>query len=339
MKVLASLVAVALLSASAFFGVKYFHLEFVFGVAIPYGAFFIGITGFIAKILTWAKSPVPFNITATSGQQKSLDWIKPARFENPSSGFGVLGRMFLEVVFFRSLFRNTKAGLIETSSGNFKPGYGSEKSLWLGGLLFHWSFLYLMIRHLRFFLYPVPDIILSLEKFDAMFQIGLPIFYITDAIFLLSVTFLFFRRMVISPVKYISLVGDYFPLIMIFTIGLSGIIMRYFTRVDAIGVKQLMMGLANFHPVVSENIAPENISPLFYTHLFLVSFLFMYFPFSKLMHMGGVFFSPTRNMTGDSRRLRHINPWNYSVDVHSYEEYENEFKDVMKGAGIPLEKD
>jgi hypothetical protein len=55
------------------------------------------------------------------------------------------------------------------------------------------------------------------------------------------------------------------------------------------------------------------------------------------MHMGGVFMSPTRNSRNNSRAKRHINPWNYPVKAHTYEEWEDEFKDAIKEAGLPLE--
>jgi nitrate reductase gamma subunit len=80
-------------------------------------------------------------------------------------------------------------------------------------------------------------------------------------------------------------------------------------------------------------------SALFYIHLLLVSTLLAWFPFSKLMHMGGVFLSPTRNMANDSRMRRHINPWDAPVKVHTYEEYEDEYRDKMKLAGLPVEKE
>jgi len=35
---------------------------------------------------------------------------------------------------------------------------------------------------------------------------------------------------------------------------------------------------------------------------------------------------------------RHINPWNHPVRVHSYEEWEDEFRDKIVTAGLPLEK-
>jgi hypothetical protein len=34
---------------------------------------------------------------------------------------------------------------------------------------------------------------------------------------------------------------------------------------------------------------------------------------------------------------RHLNPWNAPVTVHTYEEYEEEFRDKMIEAGIPVE--
>ena len=110
--------------------------------------------------------------------------------------------------------------------------------------------------------------------------------------------------------------------------------MRHIWKVDLISVKELAMGLVSFHPVV-----PEGVGLPFYIHIFLVSVLIAYFPFSKLMHMGGVFLSPTRNLANTNRSQRHRNPWDYPVKVHSYDEYEEEFRDKMKLAGIPVEKE
>jgi nitrate reductase gamma subunit len=134
--------------------------------------------------------------------------------------------------------------------------------------------------------------------------------------------------------RYISLPADYFPLLLLLAVGTTGVLMRYFTKVDVIAIKELAMGIFTFHPTV-----PQNIGILFYIHLFLISTLLMYFPFSKLMHMGGVFLSPTRNLPNDSRIRRHVNPWNYPVKVHTYAEYEDHFREKMIEAGLPVEKE
>jgi hypothetical protein len=116
-------------------------------------------------------------------------------------------------------------------------------------------------------------------------------------------------------------------------IAITGILMRYVLKVDVVSVKELTIGLVSFRPT-----APEGIGVLFYIHVFLVSTLLAYFPFSKLVHMGGIFLSPTRNLSNNSRIARHINPWNYPVKTHTYDEYEEEFRDKMVEVGIPVEK-
>ena len=64
--------------------------------------FFVGI---IYRVVQWGKSPVPFRIPSTCAQQKSLPWIKygyAEKLDNPVSTAGVVGRMILEVLCFRS---------------------------------------------------------------------------------------------------------------------------------------------------------------------------------------------------------------------------------------------
>jgi nitrate reductase gamma subunit len=168
---------------------------------------------------------------------------------------------------------------------------------------------------------------------DAFFQVWLPVFYLSGFALLGALLFLLARRLFIAQVKYISLAADYFPLFLLIGIAFTGLMMRYLTKTDIVGVKELTMGLVTFHPTI-----PGGISYLFYVHLFFVSILLICFPFSKLMHLGGIFLSPTRNMTTDTRARRHINPWNAPVAVHTYEEYEDEFREKMIDAGLPVDK-
>ncbi len=323
-----SVVIVLVLLALA--GVKGAGLYTLFGVVVPYAAVTVFLLGVILRVLKWSRSPVPFHIPTTCGQEKSLPWIKQNKLESPSGTLGVIGRMALEVLLFRSLFRNLKTELREGP----KLAYGSDKWLWLAGLAFHWSFLIVLIRHLRFFTHPVPSFVNVLDSLDGFLQIGAPHLLMTGVILLLAVTFLFLRRVFIPQVRYISLPADYLPLFLIMGIALSGILMRYFYKVDIVLVKEFTLGLASLSPKVV-----SGIGAIFYVHLFLISSLFAYFPFSKLMHMGGVFLSPTRNLANNSRMKRHVNPWNYPVKVHTYEEYEEEFREKMKNAGIPVEKE
>ncbi len=330
MKAFLPFLAVIFLVLLVIVGVKAASLYFLFGVVVPYAALLTFLAGVVYRAVKWGTTPVPFHIPTTCGQQKTLPWIKQSKIENPSGTGGVIVRMLLEVFMFRSLFRNLKTEMHEGP----KITYGSDKWLWLAGLSFHWSFLFIIIRHLRFFTQGVPMPVQIVEGLDSFLQIGLPLVYITDVLFLAAVTYLFIRRVTIPQVKYISLAADYFPLFLLLAIGCSGVLMRYFLRVDIVSVKTFAMGLVSLRP----KIVP-GISTLFYIHLFLISTLFAYFPWSKLMHMGGVFLSPTRNLANNSRIKRHINPWNYPVKVHTYAEYEEDFREKMKMAGVPVEKE
>jgi nitrate reductase gamma subunit len=321
-------------------GVGALDLRVLFGVIIPYAALATFIIGIVVRVIGWARSPVPFRIPTTAGQEWSFPWIKSDPVDNPKGTGGVVLRMIFEVLFFRSLFRNTRLEYRRVD-GSPKIRYEWEKWLWLAALAFHYSFLVILLRHFRFFLEPVPGFVHLLESLDGFMQLGIlpvtslgtPGVYITDLLLLLSVTYLFLRRIYISQVRYISLAADYFPLFLILALGLSGVLMRYVIRVDITAVKELAIGLFKFSPSV-----PEGIGVIFFVHLFVLCVLIAYFPFSKLMHFAGVFLSPTRNLANNNRFIRHVNPWNYPVKFHTYEEYEEEFRDRMIEAGLPVEK-
>ncbi|WPD22814.1 MAG: sulfate reduction electron transfer complex DsrMKJOP subunit DsrM [Candidatus Electrothrix aestuarii] len=334
MKYLFPLVAVIVLARIAWVGSTIPGMQNVFGIDVPYAALILFICGFCWRVIYWAKSPVPFKIPTTCGQGYSLSWIKRDKLEAPVNTTEVVGRMFMEIVFFRSLWRNTKA--------NIQPGpvltYKSTRWLWFFGILFHYSMLIIVLRHLRLFVEPVPFLIDALGALDGLTFNPTPELsvYITDVLILCGLVALLLRRFLLRPVRYISLANDYFPLFLLIGIAISGISMRYFLRsgVDIIAIKKLAVGLATFNPEITTNIAP-----IFYTHLFLVSCLLAYFPFSKLMHMGGVFMSPTRDMANNSRMKRHINPWNPDIKPHSYASYEDEFREDMVEQGLPVEKE
>ncbi len=335
-KYMSAFIAVLVLFLIAWVGTS-LGLQWLFGVIIPYMALLVFVVGFSRKVLGWSRSAVPFAIPTTGGQAKSLDWIPDAKFDNPSSKFGLFVRMVLEVLTFRSLFRNTRMKLKDG-----KLFYQLEIFLWVGALAFHYAFLTVLLRHTRFFLEPVPWCVQLLETIDSFFRIeilypqfqfGLPAVYLSGIVLLAAVVYLMVRRIVIPTVRYISLASDFFPLILIFGIAFSGIMMRYVTKIDINAAKQLTMGLVTFHPTV-----PEGIGAIFYIHLFFVCALLAYFPYSKLMHLGGIFLSPTRNMLGNTRAYRHVNPWNHPVHVHSYQEYEEEFREKMVEAGLPVDK-
>src|SRR3990172_3137686 len=134
MNVFLSLVAVLAVMLAAYVGTGVLDARFVFGTLLPYAAIATFLIGFLYRIVGWPKSPVPFRTPPTCGQQKSRDWIRPDRLDNPHDTIGVIGRLALEILCFRSLFRDTKMERHEEGTVVYGPGIW----LWIGALAFHY---------------------------------------------------------------------------------------------------------------------------------------------------------------------------------------------------------
>jgi nitrate reductase gamma subunit len=324
-----SISGILLLILLVVIGTEGIGLYSFFAIFIPYVAVLLFVVGFIYRVLKWASSPVPFHIPTVSGQQKSLSWIKADNIDSPHTTGGVVKRLALEILLFRSLLKNEKVELEAPHRLLFRTSI----LLWLGAMAFHWSLLVILVRHLRFFLEPVPSVVVVLQRVDSIFQNLLPILYISDVIILIALAYLFIRRVITPQVRYISLPSDYFILLAIAGIAVSGVLMRLIYKVDLVQVKEWVMAMLRFSPL-----PPKGINLVFYIHLFFVSLLIATFPLSKLMHMPGIFLSPTKNLRNTSRNDRHINPWDHPVKIHTYEEYEDDFRDSMKEVGLPVDK-
>lgn len=296
-------------------------------IVLPYVAFFTLVAGIAWRVWRWVESPVPYRIPTTCGQQRSLPWIRSAPYDNPDNGIRAAVRVMIEALTFRSLLRNTRASV---SEGRIE--YSAAPLLWLASMALHWSLLLIVLRHLRFAIQPTPFFVPLLDGIDGMLRIGVPSLLITDVLLVTALLYLLGRRFLNPLLRYLSLFTDYFALLLLLGIALSGIAMRHVAPVDLVSVKDFVLSLASFHPTV-----PAAPSALLLAHLLLVCTLAIYLPFSKLMHFGGLFLSPTRNLSNNSRRVRHVNPWNHPVPTHTYAEWEAAYADKLKLADLPLD--
>jgi nitrate reductase gamma subunit len=233
----------------------------VFFAALFYVATAILVLGLARKIYQYASTPAPLKIPTT-----------PA----PTTKTGVVLRMAREVILFESLFK-------------------SNKWIWLFGWLFHVGLAVVLFRHLRYFQYPVWDIV-SLELVQAAGK------YASFAM-VAGLIGLWARRFLVDRVRYITTLSDHLILLLLIGIGLTGMSMTFVSHTDIVGLKAFMLGLMRFEI----NPLPED--PLLMAHLALVATLMIVFPISKLLHAPGVFFSPTRNQVDDPREHRHLAPW------------------------------
>jgi len=234
------------------------------------------IGGVIRKVLQYQATPAPLKIPVT-----------PA----PKTTGGVIVRMAKEVILFASLFR-------------------SNKWTWAFGYMFHAGLALAFIRHLRYVIDP-----------DGMFGFIWPLISLeivqsfgkyAGLIMLAGLTGLFARRIFVARVRYISAPSDYLMLLLIMFIATSGLLMSFipFYYIDIVQLKSFALGslVLDFSKEMPDSI-------VLMIHLGLAALLGFVLPISKLLHIPGVFYAPTRNQVDNPREKRHISEWAKKLDA------------------------
>jgi len=224
-----------------------------------YGATAVLVVGLALRIRLYAVTPAPLKIPTT-----------PA----PVTRAGVAWRLAREVFFFESLF---KASLWT----------------WLFGWVFHAALALVLLRHLRYFVEPVPAILAFVQPFGIYAGFAMAA----------GLAGLWARRFLVDRVRYISTPSDHLMLALLLAIAGTGLAMKFLAGTDVVGVKSFFLGLLVLDP------QPLPDDGLLLVHLGLVVALMFVFPFSKLLHAPGLFFSPSRNQPDDPRERRHLAPW------------------------------
>jgi len=189
----------------------------------------------------------------------------------PFTRGGVVMRLLREVVLFESLFK-------------------ASKWTWLFGWLFHFGLLLVFLRHLRYVTDPVWGWVVWLQPAGVYGGFAM----------LAGLAGLWARRLFVDRVRYISSPSDHLHLALLTAIAATGLGVKYFWHTDIVAVKHFARGWLAFAP------GQLPADPALLIHLILAALLLLIFPFSKLMHAPGLFFSPTRNQADDSRERRHL---------------------------------
>jgi len=198
----------------------------------------------------------------------------------PVTQSGVVVRMAKEVVLFESLFK-------------------ANKWTWLFGWVFHFALLLVLLRHLRYFTEPVWFWVSWIQPFGMYAGFAM----------LAGLAALWGRRFLVERIRYISGPSDHLMLLLLIAIAATGLMMKYVVHTDIISLKAFVLGLIYF------DWQPLPANPILLIHLGLVLLLLFIFPFSKLLHAPGVFFSPSRNQVDNPREKRHLAPWAAALDA------------------------
>lgn len=184
----------------------------------------------------------------------------------PRSYAGVAWRLFKEVILFKSLFK-------------------ANKPTWLFGWCFHAALVFILLRHLHYFFDPAPLWMYQIQTYSRF----------AASVMMLGLLGLWGRRLLVDRVRYISAPSDHLMLALIIALGATGMAMKYTGQTNLFAVKEFIRGLLYF----DSQALPADW--LLCTHLGLLAGLMIIFPFSKLLHAPGVFFSPTLHQRDKGR--------------------------------------
>ena len=184
----------------------------------------------------------------------------------PTTVMGVIGRLVRELVLFESLFR-------------------ASKWTWLFGWLFHAGLLLVLVQHLRY---------VTADWWAWVAWVHAYGIYASAAM-TFGLLGLWARRIFVARVRYVTSPSDHLMLALLVALAASGMFMKYAAPVDVVAVKGFMRGVL----FLDWQYLPA--SAVLWLHVALASVLLLVFPFSKLLHAPGLFFSPTRNQADDPR--------------------------------------
>lgn len=221
------------------------------GAVLPLITVVAFVGGMIYRVYVWSSLPSP----------------KMTLFPAPKSGADRFIELMKETFLFKSLFKG-------------------DRTLWVLGWVFHVMLALIFVGHFRVFS-ALPDGMLAFmgfapENIDTLSAVtggGAGVVILACLIAILV------RRLEVKRVREISTSGDYFALILLVAIVLTGDAMRFVSHFDLKDAREYFYGLVTF----SSLRLPDN--GWFITHYVLGQLLLIYIPFSKILHFGGIFFT------------------------------------------------
>ncbi len=132
--------------------------------------------------------------------------------------------------------------------------------LWLGEWLFHCSFLFVVMRHLRYVMNPVPGCVVLAQPAGII------------AGFLLPAALLYVLAVKRAVERSYAPLYNLFLIILLLSLSATGFLMRTAARADIVDVKVFILGLVHFSPQALPG------SFLFALHFILFLLLVLYLP-------------------------------------------------------------
>ena len=201
-----------------------------------------------ARIALWLKGPSPEGVRL---HRKNRIHGQP--FSNGAGEAGKIGAAILDIVLLRRLFR-------------------VNRILWVGEWVFHVSLLLVIIRHLKYFLAPVPQFVWQMQSAGRAAGYVLPF----------SLLYIIFVKVVANRGRQMF-AYNYFLLSAFFLISALGVLMSVYFYPNVMAVKEFTMFTLNpgalFSGALPQDVAAgfQGEGP-FVAHFILALTIFLYLP-------------------------------------------------------------
>ena len=231
-------------------------VRIVVGVVLPYVAVLVFVIGMIYRLYSWKKLAAPSMTlfpAPPTGESNALNTLK-------------------EAVFFKSLF------------------YG-DIVLWIIAWVFHVVLALIVVGHFRVFTGAIDAMLEPLIGKEGVETMSSGAGGVAGILILIAVALLLFWRLVLQRAREVTGLADYLALLLIAAIIITGDMMRFSPdHFDLNYTREYFAALATFS-FSNVTTMPALANNLFLVHMGLALLLIMLIPFSKILHLGGIFFT------------------------------------------------
>jgi nitrate reductase gamma subunit len=182
--------------------------------------------------------------------------------------------------------RAAKWGQVAVDSLTFPQALKADQTIWTFTTLFHVALLGAFVGHLRLVHEFTP--LLNLLGSEGMDQFALWSGGTMGIILMATLIYYLFRRLT-SPYKEISVPEDFILLFLLILVVVMGDHMRFIGKIHAADYRIYFQSLLAFKPAFPKVLADSPTKWAMVFHVLFANLLFIYFPFSKLVHVIATF--------------------------------------------------
>ncbi len=180
----------------------------------------------------------------------------------------------------------TRWGEVAIDSFTFPQVIKIDRTMWVFTILFHFALLGAFVGHLRLIHEITP--LFNLLGTQGMDQFALWSGSLMGILLMVALVYYLLRRLV-SPYKEISVPEDFILIILLILAVVMGDYMRFLGKVHTTDYRAYLQSLIALRPAFPRVLADSSTKWALVLHVLFANLLFIYFPFSKLVHLIATF--------------------------------------------------